>query len=134
VLDHTLEQGNPADASSSLLPSNESSPAPGAVPEPVTADRGYGEKGIDEALHQMGVRTVVIPRKGRPGKDRRAAEHRPVFRRTVKCADRQRRPDQHPQTRLRMGPDRMDSTEGATIWTGHGILAHNLVKIGALAS
>jgi transposase, IS5 family len=33
-----------------------------------------------------------------------------------------------------MGPDRMDSTEGATIWTGHGILAHNLVKIGALAS
>jgi transposase, IS5 family len=64
VLDHTLEQGNPADASSSLLPSNESSPAPGAVPEPVTADRGYGEKGIDEALHQMGVRTRRDPPQG----------------------------------------------------------------------
>jgi hypothetical protein len=35
----------------------------------------------------MGVRTVVIPRKGRPGKDRQAAEHRPAFRRTVKCPD-----------------------------------------------
>ena len=134
MLDHTLEQGNPADAPQ-LAPAIERVIArTGRRPRTVTADRGYGEKGIDEALHQMGVRTVVIPRKGRPGKDRRAAEHRPAFRRTVKCADRQRRPDQHPQTRLRMGPDRLDSIEGARIWTGHGILAHNLVKIGALAS
>jgi IS5 family transposase len=134
VLDHTLEQANPADAQQ-LAPTIERVIArTGRRPRTVTADRGYGEKGIDEALHQMGVRTVVIPRKGRPGKDRRAAEHRPAFRRTVKCAHRQRRPDQHPQTRLRMGPDRLDSTEGARIWTGHGILAHNLVKIGALAS
>ena len=105
MLDHTLEQGNPADAPQ-LAPAIERVIArTGRRPRTVTADRGYGEKGIDEALHQMGVRTVVIPRKGRPGKDRRAAGHRPVFRRTVKCADRQRRPDQHPQTRLRMGPD-----------------------------
>jgi IS5 family transposase len=134
VLDHTLEQGNPADAPQ-LAPAIERVIArTGRRPRTVTADRGYGEKGIDEALHQTGGRTVVIPRKGRPGKDRRAAEHWPAFRRTVKCADRQRRPDQHPQTRLRIGPDRLDSTEGARIWTGHGILAHNLVKIGALAS
>jgi hypothetical protein len=97
VLDHTLEQGNPADAPQ-LAPAIERVIArTGRRPRTVTADRGYGEKGIDEALHQMGVRTVVIPRMGRPGRDRRAAEHRPMFRRTVKCADRQRRPDQHPQ-------------------------------------
>jgi IS5 family transposase len=122
VLDHTLEQANPADTQQ-LAPAIERVIArTGRRPRTVTADRGYGEKGIDEALHQMGVRTIVIPRKGKPGKDRRAAGHRPVFRPTVKCADRQRR------------PDRLDSTEGARIWTGHGILAHNLVKIGALAS
>jgi hypothetical protein len=28
---------------------------------------------------------------------------------------------------------RIDSTEGARIWAGHGVLAHNLVKISALA-
>jgi IS5 family transposase len=28
---------------------------------------------------------------------------------------------------------RLDTTHGARIWTGHGILAHNLVKIAALA-
>ena len=127
-------RATPPTPRSSLLPSNGSSPAPGRRLRTVTTDRGCGEKGIDEALHQMGVRTVVIPRKGRPGKDRRPPSTRPAFRRSVKCADRQRRPDQHPQTRLRMGPDRLDSTEGARIWTGHGILAHNLVKIGALAS
>jgi Ricin-type beta-trefoil lectin domain-like len=29
---------------------------------------------------------------------------------------------------------RLDGTQGARIWTGHGVLAHNLVKISALAS
>jgi transposase, IS5 family len=29
---------------------------------------------------------------------------------------------------------RIDTTEGARIWTGHGVLAHNLVKISALAA
>jgi IS5 family transposase len=134
VLDHTLEQGNPADAPQ-LAPAIERVIArTGRRPRTVTTDRGCGEKGIDEALHQMGVRTVVIPPQGQAWQRPPAAGHRPVFRRSVKCADRQRRPDQHPQTRLRMGPDRLDSTEGARIWTGHGILAHNLVKIGALAS
>jgi transposase, IS5 family len=28
----------------------------------------------------------------------------------------------------------MRPTEGARIWTGHGVLAHNLVKISALAA
>ena len=29
---------------------------------------------------------------------------------------------------------RLDGLEGARIWTGQGILAHNLVKIGAFAA
>jgi IS5 family transposase len=80
VLDHTLEQGNPADAPQ-LAPAIERVIArTGRRPRTVTADRGYGEKGIDEALHQMGVRTVAIPRKGRPGKDRRAPARVPPHR------------------------------------------------------
>jgi transposase, IS5 family len=55
----------------------------GVVPT-VTADRGYGEAGVENDLHDLGVRTVVIPRKGRPGKARQAHEHRRAFRRTVK--------------------------------------------------
>jgi IS5 family transposase len=84
VLDHALERGNPADAPQ-LAPAIERViRRAGRRPRIVTADRGYGEKSVDDALHDLGVRTVVIPRKGRPGKDRQAAEHRPAFRRTVK--------------------------------------------------
>ena len=56
----------------------------GRMPRTVTADRGYGEQAVDEALHQAGVRHVVIPRRGRPNKARQAEEHRRAFRRHVK--------------------------------------------------
>jgi len=55
----------------------------GRMPRTVAADRGYGEKSVDDALTYLGVRTVVIPRKGKPSATPRAAEHRPAFRRTV---------------------------------------------------
>lgn len=134
VLDHSVEQGNPADAPQ-LAPAVERVIArTGGKPRTVTADRGYGEKNVDEALHDLGVRTVVIPRKGRPGKARQATEHRPAFRKTIKwrtgCEGR--------ISSLKRGygwdRTRLDGTEGARIWTGHGVLAHNLVKIGALAA
>jgi IS5 family transposase len=36
----------------------------GRRPRTVTADRGYGETSVENDLHELGVRTVVIPRKG----------------------------------------------------------------------
>jgi IS5 family transposase len=134
VLDHTLEQGNPADAPQ-LAPAIERViKRTGRRPRTVTADRGYGEKSVDDALHEIGVRTVVIPRKGKPGKDRQAAEHRPAFRRTVKW--RTGSEGRISTLKRGYGWDRthLDGTEGARIWTGHGILAHNLAKIAALAA
>lgn len=75
VLDHTVEQGNPADAPQ-LAPAVERvKKRTGRAPGTVTADRGYGEK-----------RSCI------------------------------------------------DGTEGARIWTRHGVLTHNLAKIGALAA
>ena len=83
VLDFTVEQGNPADAPQ-LSPAVERiTRRTGRPPRAVTADRGYGEQKVDDTLHGVGVRTVVIPRKGRPGKARQAEEHRPAFRRTI---------------------------------------------------
>jgi IS5 family transposase len=80
------------------------------------------------------VRHVVIPRKGKPGQARPAAEHKPAFRRTVKG----RTGSEGRISTLKRGygwdRTRLDSLEGARIWTGHGILAHNLVKIADLAS
>jgi IS5 family transposase len=56
----------------------------GKTPRTVTADRSYGEQAVEDDLHALGVRHVAIPRNGRPGKARQAAERRPAFRRAVK--------------------------------------------------
>jgi transposase, IS5 family len=134
VVDYTVERGNPADAPQ-LAPAVERiARRTGRTPRSVTADRGYGEHKVDQALHDLGVRTVVIPRKGRPGNARQAEEHRRAFRRTVKW----RTGIEGRISTLKRGygwdRTRIDGTQGARIWTGHGVLAHNLVKISALAA
>ena len=134
VLDHTVEQGNPADAPQLAPAVKRIIKRTGRKPRTVTADRGYGEHSVDDALHHLGVRNVVIPRKGKPSAGRRAAEHRPAFRRTVKW----RTGSEGRISTLKRGygwdRTRIDRTEDARIWVGHGVLAHNLVKISALAA
>jgi len=63
VLDHNLEQGNPPDAPQ-LGPAVERViKRTGRTPRTATADRGYGEKSDDDALHDLGVRHVGSPAK-----------------------------------------------------------------------
>lgn len=65
VLDHEVMIGNPPDAPL-LAPAIERlRELVGRVPRAVTADRGYGEASVDRALSDLGVKTVVIPRKPR---------------------------------------------------------------------
>ncbi len=134
IVDHNMEPGNPADAPQLAEAVKRVIARTGRKPRTVTADRGYGEQKVDDDLADLGVRHVVIPRKGKPGKARQAVEHRRAFRRTVKwrtgCEGR--------ISTLKRGygwdRTRIDGTEGARIWTGHGVLAHNLVKIAALTA
>src|SRR4051794_28272872 len=133
VLDHTLDLGNPPDAPQLAPAVARVIARTGRRPRTVTADRGYGEARVDHELHQLGVRTVVIPRKGSPGKTRRALEHRAAFRKTVKW----RTGSEGRISSLKRGygwdRSRLDGLDGARIWTGQAVLAHNLVKIATLA-
>jgi IS5 family transposase len=134
VVDHTLERGNPADAPQ-LVPALERvTRRTGRRPRTVTADRGYGEASVENDLHDLGIRTVVIPRKGRPGKARQAHEHRRAFRRTVKWRTGSEARISTLKRQYGWDRTRLDDLEGARIWTGHGVLAHNLVKIAALGA
>ena len=80
------------------------------------------------------MRHVVILRKGKPGKARQAEKRRPAIRETIKW----RTGSEGRISSLKRGygwdRTRLDGTEGARIWTGQAVLAHNLVKIGALAA
>ncbi|MEV8504483.1 ISNCY family transposase [Actinoplanes sp. NPDC051475] len=133
IVDHTIEAGNPADAPQLAPAIARITRRAGRPPRAVTADRGYGEARVEAALHELGVRTVAIPRKGSPGPARRATEHRRPFRDLVKwrtgCEGR------IAHLKRRSGWDRtmLDGLTGARIWCGHGVFAHNLTKISALS-
>ena len=133
VLDHTVEQGNPPDAPQLAPAVQRVKKRAGRTPGTVTADRGYGETKVDNQLTELGVKNVVIPRRGKPTQARRAEEHRKTFRRTVKWRTGSEGRISYLKRGFGWDRTRIDGTEGARIWAGHGVLAHNLVKISALA-
>jgi IS5 family transposase len=132
VLDHSVEQGNPPDAPQLAPAVKRVTKRAGRTPRTVTADRGYGEAQVDKQLTDLGVTNVVIPRKGKPSLARRAVEHRKPFRRTIKWRTGSEGRISHLKRNYGWDRARIDGTEGAG--TGHGVLAHNLVKISALAA
>jgi IS5 family transposase len=134
VLDHTVEGGNPADAPQLAPAVTRVIRRTGRRPRTVTADRGYGETAVENDLEQLGVRNVVIPRKGKPGKARQARERRHGFRRTVKWRTGSEARISTLKRQYGWDRSRLDDLDGARVWAGHGVLAHNLVKIATLAS
>lgn len=134
ILDHTVEQGAPGDAPQLAPAIARVTKRVGKAPRAVTADRGYGYASVEQDLHDQGVKKVVIPRQGKPGAARREFEHRRAFRELVKwrtgCEGR------ISNLKRNYGWNRTTLTglEGARIHCGHGVFAHNLIKIGALAA
>jgi IS5 family transposase len=134
VLDHDVQPGNPSDAPR-LKPAVERViKRTRWKPRTVTADRGYGEAAVEDDLHQLGIRDVVIPRRGRPSKARQNVERGRAFRRTVKWRTGCEGRISHLKRNYGWDRSMIDTTEGARIWTGHGVLAHNLAKIAALTA
>jgi IS5 family transposase len=75
---------------------------------------------------------VAICRKGQPGAARRATEHARGFRRLVKWRTGCEGRISHLKHRYGWDRTMMDGIDGAGIWCGHGVFAHNLVKITGL--
>ena len=132
ILDHNVEVGNPSDATMLEPAVMRIRERTGRAPRAVTADRGYGEAALEQSLREMGVRYVVLPTKGKPNAARRAVEKRRSFKKMVRwrtgcegrisCAKRD----------FGLARTRLDGIEGARTWCGHGVFAHNLVKLSTL--
>ena len=132
VLDHTVEVGNPPDAPM-LVPAIERvSVRAGKPPKMVTADRGYGEAAVEDALVAIGVGTVVLPRKGKPSPARRAVEQKPSFQNQVRWRTGSEGRISCLKRDFAWDRTRIDRIDGARTWCGHGVFNHNLVKIAAL--
>lgn len=132
ILDWSLHAGNPSDAAQLVPAIKRIRRRTGKVPRAVTADRGYGEAGVDAELAALGVTKVCIPRKGRPGAARRAVESSGPFRRMVRWRTGAEGRISCMKRDFGCRRTRMDTLAGARTWTGHSVLAHNLSKIAAL--
>ncbi len=132
ILDHNVEIGNTADGPMLEPAIRRIRQRTGRAPRAATADRGYSDPGVEDALRGLGVRYVVLPTKGRPNAVRRQVENRRAFKTMVRwrtgcegrisCAKRD----------FGLARTRIDGIEGARTWCGHGVFAHNLVKISTL--
>lgn len=132
VLDHNVEVGNPPDAPMLEPAVKRITARHGRPPKAVTADRGYGEQGVEDTLTALGVRKIVLPRKGKPTAARRAVEQRRSFQRLVKWRTGSEGRISSLKRDYGWTRTRLDGIEGARTWCGHGVLAHNLVKIAGL--
>lgn len=134
VLDHTVEIGNPSDAPQ-LAPAIERiTRRAGRPPRAVTADRGYGQASVERDLHELGVRSVAIPRTSKPSAARREFEHRRAFRDKVKWRTGSEGRINHLKRSYGWNRTEFTSIQGARTWCGHGVFAHNLVKISTLTA
>jgi len=134
ILDHNIEIGAPPDAPQLVRAIERITRRTGRAPRAVTADRGYGEASVERELHNLGVRSVAIPRKSKPTAARREFEHRRAFRSKVKWRTGSEGRINHIKRSYGWNRTELTGITGARTWCGHGVFAHNLVKIGALAA
>ena len=134
ILDYGVQAGNPPDAPQLAPAITRIARRAGRTLRSVTADRGYGELVTERELQALGVRTVAIPRRARPSAARRAVEHARGFRTLVKWRTGCEGRISYLKRRYGWDRTRLDGRDGASIWCGHGVFTHNLVKISALAS
>ena len=134
ILDYNVEYGAAPDGPQ-LAPAVERvARRAGHVPRAVTADRGYGQAAVERDLQDLGVRTVAIPRQATTSAARKKVEHSRGFHRLVKWRTGSEGRISYLKRGYGWDRTRLDSRQGAAIWCGHGVFAHNLAKIGALAS
>jgi transposase, IS5 family len=134
ILDHSVEMGNPADAPQLAPAIARITRRAGHAPRAVTADRGYGYASVENDLHDQGVRHIAIPRASKPSAARREFEHRKAFRAKIKWRTGCEGRINHLKRSYSWNRTELTTLTGARTWCGHGVFAHNLVKISALAS
>jgi IS5 family transposase len=131
IIDHSVHIGNPSDTEL-IRPAFERVVKRFGPPAAVTADRGYWDGHIEADLGALGVTTVVIPRPGKTSQARAAIEHADTFVELVKWRTGSEGRISHLKRDWAWRRTRLRGHTGASIWCGHGVFGHNLLKITEL--
>ena len=132
IVDHSVHVGNPHDTDLLLPAVARIVEHCGTAPVLLTADRGYCDKSIEADLTDAGIVTVVIPKTGKPSAARVAIERADTFVAAVKWGTGAEGRISYLKRDLGWRHTRLRSHDGARIWCGHGVFAHNLTKLNKL--
>ena len=132
IVDHSVHMGNPHDTDLLLPAIARIVDHCGAPPGMLTADRGYWNSTMESDLRAAGVVTVAIPRTGKPSAARVAIERADIFVAAVKWRTGSEGRISHLKRDLGWRRTRLRNHDGARIWCGHGVFAHNLTKLNLL--
>jgi IS5 family transposase len=129
VTGYTVGAGNADDAASLPASLRHHQACFGRPPQLLAADRHYFSLANERLATALGVRQVVLPKQGRPGKEdlaRRARERAPWFRRGRRFRAGIEGRISVLRRRFGLRRCRAHGPAGLERWVGWGILAHNL--------
>ncbi len=132
VLDHNVEIGQSPRCTHARAGDQARDRTDEGRAKAVTADRGYGEHSVSEAIAGLGVSMVALPFKGKPTAVRREVESESEFQDLVRWRTGSEGRISCLKRDFGWSRTRMDGIEGARTWCGHGVFNHNLVKIAQL--
>jgi IS5 family transposase len=127
VVSHQVYAGNPHDTGT-LRDAVAGAQATGMQVRTVFADRGYGNETADAVLDELRIRDRVIPRQGRGSPEEQTPRWRRRYRHRAGAEGR----ISHLKRRYGLARSRLKGHEGARIWVGYGVLAHNVDRRVAL--
>lgn len=128
VVAHQVLEGNPVDAET-LAPVLQQAKNVGMRVKTVFADRGYGREPTDQVLAEAGIADKVIPRMGRAD----PVESTRNWKRRYRWRSGGEGRISHLKRRFGWNRTRLKDHAGARIWSGFGVLANNLDRIGVMA-
>ena len=134
IVDHHVVVGNPPDAPMLVPAIKRVITRLGRAPKALTADRGYGEAGVEADLEDLEIKHVAIPRKGKASAARAELQRSTRFVKLVKWRTGSEGRIATLKRNWGWGRTLMDGIDGAAIWCAWGVAAHNSFKIATLAT
>ena len=134
ILDHNVEIGNPATPPQLAPAIARIATRTGHTPRRSPPTAATARHRWNATCTNLGVRSVAIPRTSKPSAARREFEHRRAFREKIKWRTGSEGRINHIKRSYGWNRTELTGIHGARTWCGHGVFAHNLVKIGTLAA
>lgn len=103
----------------------------GRLPQAVAADRGFSSKGKEGEMRRRGLEKIAIPCRGKRSKAREECEKQSWFKRLCRWRAGCEATISLLKRKYGLRRSRMRGHRGTCIWVGWGVMAHNLVRIGA---